>query len=129
VQDILARGHHAWSIDELVAAVGREGHRSNASSVLRAVVALERRGAVQRVDLGDGLQRYEASGEHHEHITCERCGAVQMIAGCPLADAAARVQRLTGFEVIDHRLVLSGLCPECLRSSRDELLELLAGLR
>jgi Fur family transcriptional regulator, ferric uptake regulator len=128
VWDILRGDHHAWSIDELVAEIGRRGHRTTRSSVLRAAFALERQGEAQRIDLGDGLQRYEAGAEHHEHIRCERCGAVREIAGCLLEPTPARVERMTGFEVTDHRLVLSGLCPDCQRTSRDELRARLAAL-
>jgi Fur family ferric uptake transcriptional regulator len=105
--------HRTWLIEELLAEVRRGGRRTNGSSVFRAVVALQRTGAAQRVDLGDGRHRYEARGEHHEHIACEECGSVAEIEGCLLEDVATRVQRLTGFEVTDHRLVLNGLCPDC----------------
>src|SRR5258706_8279291 len=105
VGEVMQRGdHRAWLIEELLTEVRRTGHRTNWSSIFRAVVALERAGAVHRVDLGDGRHRYELTGEHHEHIQCLRCGRVAEIAGCLLADTATRVQRLTGFQVTDHRL-------------------------
>ncbi|HEY4026164.1 MAG TPA: transcriptional repressor [Candidatus Dormibacteraeota bacterium] len=121
--------HRAWSIEELLTEVLRTGHRTNPSSILRAIVAMERAGAVQRVDLGDGLQRYEATGEHHEHIQCQRCGSVAEIGGCLLPDTASRVRQLTGFEVTEHRLVLQGLCRECQEHRRAELEQRLADLR
>jgi Fur family transcriptional regulator, ferric uptake regulator len=120
--------HRAWLIEELMAEVQRGGRQTTSSSVFRAVVALERAGAVQRVDLGDGRHRYEATGDHHEHIRCERCGQVAEIAGCLIENVATRVKGLTGFDVTDHRLVLQGLCPDCLSSRRTELRRRLADL-
>lgn len=125
---LLGPNHRAWLIEELVAEVRREGYRTNGSSVFRAVVALERCGDAQRVDLGDGRHRYEARGEHHEHITCEECGRVTEIEGCLLEDVAARVQRLTGYDVTDHRLVLHGLCAECQERQLADLRRHLADL-
>jgi Fur family ferric uptake transcriptional regulator len=120
--------HRAWSVEELLAEVRTTGHRTNWSSIFRAVVALERAGAVQRVDLGDGRHRYEVTGEHHEHIRCLRCGRVTEIAGCLLEGAATHVRRLTGFDVTDHRLVLQGVCGECQGRRRAELERGLADL-
>jgi Fur family transcriptional regulator, ferric uptake regulator len=122
VQELLqGPEHRAWLIEELLAEVRRTDRRTNPSSVFRAVIALQRSGVAQRVDLGDGRHRYEASGEHHEHITCQDCGRVAEIEGRLLEAATSRVQRLTGFEVTDHRLVLCGLCPECQQQQLAEL--------
>jgi Fe2+ or Zn2+ uptake regulation protein len=50
------------------------------------------------------------------------------ITGCLLDRAVSRVQRLTGYEVTDHRLVLQGLCRECQGRRRAELCQRLAQL-
>jgi Fe2+ or Zn2+ uptake regulation protein len=129
VRDLLAAGgHRAWLIEELVDEVRRERRHANASSVFRAVVALERDGTAHRVDLGDGRQRFESRRDHHEHIRCERCGSVADIEGCLVDGAAVQVQRMTGFEVTGHRLVLLGICPKCQRQRRVELQGQLAEL-
>ncbi len=107
------RSRHGWSIDELTAALHERGVRADFSSVFRSLARLEREEAVERVELDDGKARYEAAGDHHEHIRCESCGSVSPVPCGLVGDVLPAVQRRTGYEVWSHRLVLSGLCPAC----------------
>jgi Fe2+ or Zn2+ uptake regulation protein len=110
---------HAWSIDQLHEEVRGTLGGADYSSVFRSVGVLEREGLIRKLDLGDGKAYYEPRDEHHEHVQCERCGRVAEVRGCVLKDATSAVQRSTGFRVKSHRLVFSGLCPDCLaRSTR-----------
>ena len=107
---------HAWSIEELHETVLSSLGAADYSSVFRAVSLLERQGLVDRIDLGDGRARFEIREDHHEHIRCESCGRIQEVPGCVLDDAAAQVNRLTGFQVLSHRVVFGGLCAACASS-------------
>ena len=104
---------HDWSIEDLVADLGSAGIEANFSTVFRALNRLEDDGEVRRVELGDGKARFEAAGAHHEHVRCDRCGAVGEVPGCIVDDAVPRVQKLTGFRVTGHQILFSGLCPRC----------------
>jgi Fur family ferric uptake transcriptional regulator len=104
---------HVWSIDQLHEVVRSALGGADYSTVFRAVTALEREGAVRRVDLGDGKTYYEVGDDHHEHIRCDSCGRVAEVPGCVLDDATSGVQRSTGFVVTSHHLVFSGLCAQC----------------
>ena len=104
---------HAWSIEELHETVRSSLGSADYSSVFRAVGLLERQGLLDRIDLGDGRARFEVREDHHEHIRCESCGRIQEVPGCVLDDAAAQVQKMTGFKVMSHRVVFGGLCGEC----------------
>jgi Fe2+ or Zn2+ uptake regulation protein len=106
-------GRHDWSIEALLATLGERGVEADFSSVFRALARLEADGSVRRVELGDGKARYEAAGEHHEHVRCERCGAVGEVPGCIVDEAVPRVQKLTGFRVTGHQVLFSGVCPQC----------------
>lgn len=110
---VAASGRHDWSIEDLVVTLGERGVEADFSSVFRALARLEADGAVRRVELGDGKARYEAAGEHHEHVRCDRCGAVGAVPGCIVDEAVPRVQQLTGFQVTGHQILFSGLCPAC----------------
>ena len=70
-------------------------------------------GTASEVELGDGKSRFEAAGEHHEHVRCERCGRVSAFPGCLIRRLIPKVERETGFAITDHRLLLSGSCPAC----------------
>ena len=103
-----------WSVESLADALNAAGVEASFSAVWRALQHLERAGVAMRVDLGDGKTRYEPTGTHHEHVQCERCGAVSAVGGCVIEDAVRTVQASTGFRLSDHRLVFRGVCPTCI---------------
>jgi Fe2+ or Zn2+ uptake regulation protein len=94
-------------------ALSDRGVTADFSSVFRALRRLEDEGGVVRIDLGDGKARFERTGEHHEHVRCERCGTVAAIPGCLVQPSAPAVERRTGFDITGHRLLFAGICPQC----------------
>jgi len=106
-------GHRTWSLDELLFSV-REGiPGANYSTILRAVLTLEKKSLVERIDIGDGKARYEARGAHHEHVRCTSCGAIAEVPGCVVDEATVAVEAGTGYQVHSHQVVFAGLCPNC----------------
>ena len=87
--------------------------RADFSSVFRALARLEGEGVVRRVELGDGKQRFEAAGDHHEHVRCEECGVVGEVPGCAVRGVLPKVAKATGFVVTGHQVLFSGVCPRC----------------
>lgn len=108
--------HQTWSLDELRDHVRLMIGTGDYSTIFRAANVLESEGLIQRVDLGDGLSRYEALRDHHEHIRCDNCGRVTELPGCVVEDTFKEIEQSTGYRLRGHRLVLSGLCPDCARS-------------
>jgi Fe2+ or Zn2+ uptake regulation protein len=109
--------HQAWSLEELVERVRSTIGAGDYSTVFRAVGVLEGKGLIQRIDLGDGLSRYEARRDHHEHVRCDVCGRVAEVRGCVVEGAAREIERTTGYRLTSHSLVFSGVCPECARTA------------
>ena len=105
--------HRAWSLDELLEQVRRGAGAGDYSTVFRAVGVLEAEGVIQRLDVGDGLSRYETRRSHHDHVQCEGCGRLAEVPGCLLEGATRQVEAATGFKLSGHRLVFSGLCSTC----------------
>ena len=105
--------HQAWSLEELVERVQSTIGAGDYSTVFRAVGVLEGKGLIQRIALGDGLSRYEARRDHHEHVRCDVCGRVAEVQGCVVEGAAHEIERTTGYRLTSHSLVFSGVCPEC----------------
>ena len=104
---------HDWTVEDVTAALAAQGVEANPSSVFRGLVRLSDEGSLERVELGDGRLRFEASGPHHEHVRCERCGSVGAVDGCLAEPVIPEVERQTGFTVTAHRIVFSGLCARC----------------
>jgi Fe2+ or Zn2+ uptake regulation protein len=115
---IAAQDRHAWTLDDLLAAVRQTIPTADFSTVFRAMQSLERTGVVEQVDLGDGRARYETRREHHEHIKCTECGTVAEVPGCVVEDVMTQIQRRTGYLVHSHQVVFSGVCRTCRASAR-----------
>jgi Fur family transcriptional regulator, ferric uptake regulator len=112
-----SQAHQALSLDELLERVRSTLGAGDYSTVFRAVAVLEGEEAIQRVDLGDGLARYEARREHHEHVRCESCGRVAEVPGCVIEGAAKEIEASTGYRLGGHSLVFTGICPDCARTA------------
>ena len=89
--------------------------KSDLVSIYRILDRFEREKIVVRVELGDGVTRYELSrAGHHHHIRCERCGDVMDVRLC-VEDIERKVREQSGFELRFHEISMSGLCAGCVR--------------
>ncbi|HUD03084.1 MAG TPA: Fur family transcriptional regulator [Candidatus Paceibacterota bacterium] len=94
----------------------RLGKKLNEVTLYRALEAFAKAGLVRRVDLGHDHAHYElALGRaHHDHVVCTACGAVEDVAGCPLAPFQKKALKSSHFKSIySHNLEFFGLCRAC----------------
>jgi Fur family ferric uptake transcriptional regulator len=92
------------------------GRNVGLASVYRVLDSLLESGLVQRVDVGDGVARYEpvrTSEEHHHHLVCTGCGKVEAFTDPGLERAIHRVEETSGYAVDTHDVVLHGACADC----------------
>ena len=115
VVDFVARQHCCLTVQEIYDGVRGEGARAGIASVYRAVEALVDADLVQRVDLGDGIARFERTdpADHHHHLVCADCGKVEPFADPGLEAALERVAGGRGYAVAAHEVVLRGACDDC----------------
>ena len=118
VIDLLARQDCALSALEVEDELREGDHRQvGRASVYRVLDELDTLGLVQRVEVGQGVARYEpvhAGGAlHHHHLVCEACGEVLPFADEELERAIARVAERVAFDVAGHDVVLRGRCAAC----------------
>src|SRR5207248_112014 len=70
---LMAQGErHAWTLEELHIALGRQGHATDFSSVFRAAEKLAADGVTRKILLDDGRTRFEPVAVHHDHRYCTR---------------------------------------------------------
>lgn len=117
VVDLLGTASRPLTIAEILEA----GDGLAQSSVYRNLVVLEQAGAVRRIVTDDEYARYELAEDltdHHHHLVCTRCGAVEDVPASPTLErsmdrAVAAIDEATGFHTQHHRLDLLGLCRRC----------------
>lgn len=117
VIDYLARQNCCVSAQELFDGL-RDGDRTvGIASVYRVLEQLADLRLVHRVDLGEGLTRFEPAhpgGEHHHHLVCNECGRVDTFDDPGLESTLARVAASKGYRLGGHEVVLRGACENCL---------------
>jgi Fur family transcriptional regulator, ferric uptake regulator len=104
------------SAQEIHESLRTGGSRVGIASVYRALESLDELGLVQKVDLGDGIARFEpARGgrEHHHHLVCNDCGKVEAFEDAALEAVLERVAGGHGYVVGGHDVLLRGACGEC----------------
>ena len=104
------------SAQEIHERLRTDGSPVGIASVYRSLDLLHGLGLVTRVDTGDGIARYEPAlpgGEHHHHLVCIRCGAVEAFQDVALEAAIHAVGERVDFEVTGHDVALRGACRTC----------------
>ena len=114
---LLARQRCALSAFEIEEALRASEGAASRASIYRVLDELERLGLVSRLDLGQGILRYEPvhphGHQHHHHLVCDGCGAVFPFEDSELERIIDRVARRVTFDVAEHEIVLHGSCHDC----------------
>lgn len=116
VVELLSRQSCCLSAQEIAEGLRTDGSTVGLASVYRALDLLHGMGLVQRVDLGDGGQRYEPilpGGEHHHHAVCDNCGRVTAFEDERLESDLERLAARLRHSVNAHDVVIHGSCRRC----------------
>jgi len=94
---------------------GGDGRPVARASIYRILEQLEALKLITRVEVGQGLARFEASRAegHHHHMVCDDCGTVIPFADPDLERSIAQLADRVAFTVAEHDVVLHGECRDC----------------
>lgn len=104
------------SAQEIFDGIRDQGGRVGIASVYRALEQLVELRLVQRVELGDGIARFEPAhtgGEHHHHLVCDDCGKVEPFSDPGLEQALEQAASRLEYGMRAHEVVLHGNCGDC----------------
>ena len=83
-------------------------------TVYRVLTQFEDAGLVKRHHFEGGHSVFEiAKTEHHDHIVCVKCGAVEEFTDDGIEQRQGEIAESFGYQLTDHHLNLYGLCPSC----------------
>ena len=96
----------------------REGRRVGRASIYRVLDELVTLDLLSRVEVGDGVARYEPQrphheNEHHHHLVCDGCGRLEPFQDDALERAIRGLAARVAFDVSDHDVTLHGSCEAC----------------
>jgi Fur family ferric uptake transcriptional regulator len=114
--DLLATQSCALSALEIEDTLRRDGPVARAS-VYRALELLHDHELITRLEVGDGVARYEPADpsghHHHHHMICEGCGRLVPFHDAALERAISALSRRLGFLTKEHEVILRGSCADC----------------
>lgn len=94
--------------------------RLSLATVYRNLDLLARNGIVRKLDLAGGEARFDGDTGPHYHVRCHECGRVDDVHELPDEPTWHDVKKLSGYDIIGHRLEFIGVCPACLDARSPE---------
>jgi Fur family transcriptional regulator, ferric uptake regulator len=112
VIELLDRQPCALTAQEVEGSLGGGASRA---SVYRVLDELVEHGLAARIEVGQGVARYEPVRHdgHHHHLVCDDCGAVRPFHDEELERAIGKVAGRVAFNVAEHDITLHGRCGDC----------------
>lgn len=120
---IRAEGTHL-TIEELYEMVKEVKPETGVATVYRTILLFEELGIVKKLDLNDGIYRYELNHEEevhgHHHLVCSACGKVEEVKDDLLDSVEQVIEKEYKFRIKDHSLKFYGLCSDCYQNESEE---------
>lgn len=115
VRNVLAGSTSFRSAQDIYAEMRAGGAKIGLTTVYRALQALSDAGEIDvlRTDEGESVYRVCATGGHHHHLVCRRCGRTVEVAGPDVERWAESVGTEHGFTDVTHTVEVFGTCPSC----------------
>jgi Fur family ferric uptake transcriptional regulator len=114
VLEELARERDDVTAQELWGRLRERDPHTGLATVYRTLALLSEKGVVDVLSHHGTEQCYRlCTDAHHHHLLCASCHRVVEVQECDLGGWVDEVATRHGFVATDHRIEISGLCPEC----------------
>ncbi|GAA4515710.1 MULTISPECIES: Fur family transcriptional regulator [Nonomuraea] len=115
VHETLRQSEGFRSAQDVYTEMRQHGAKIGLTTVYRALQTLADHGKVDvlRNDEGESVYRACATGEHHHHLVCRRCGHTVEVAGPAVERWAETIGADHGFTEITHTVEVFGTCSSC----------------
>ena len=105
------------SVPDILEALAVLKISANKTTIYRELESLMQQGIISELDFGEGKKRYELTKDHHHHLICEKCNAIEHVDLDELENTLQTTQSKIGkqrnFHITHHSLELFGLCKGC----------------
>lgn len=121
VQALMTAPDHHVTAEDVALLVQAEHPDVHLSTVYRTLDALERLGALGRLNLGPGPAVYHLRDHAHHHFVCESCGVVIELDDDVVAPWIQALADRHAVVVSPHQLTVTGRCADCRAASVGEV--------
>ena len=107
-----AGGH--LTIEDLLERVKKVDPKIGYVTVYRTLKLLKELGLAHQWQFGDGHSRFEkASGHHHDHLICLKCGKIIEFEEDEIERLQEKVSQENHFKIVSHVHEIFGYCSKC----------------
>lgn len=102
--------------DEVYETIKAEHPSIGKGTVYRNLGVLADEGAIRRVEIPNGPDRYDFTLKNHYHVRCIKCGEVSDVDMDELHDLEKRILKKDGMEFLSYDILFKGICAKCQRT-------------
>ncbi|MDD6331592.1 MAG: transcriptional repressor [Clostridium sp.] len=99
--------------DEVYEFIKKEHPMIGRGTVYRNLKILVEEGAIRKVEVPDGSDRFDFTLKDHYPIKCVKCGDIFDVDMEQLPDLKAKIRDTHGMEFLGYDIFFKGICPAC----------------
>lgn len=89
-------------------------------TVYRNLGILAEEGAIRKVEVPDGPDRFDFTLKNHYHVECIRCGEIFDVDMDEVTDLSERIHDTHGMQFLNYDIFFKGICPACRAKETEE---------
>lgn len=106
--------------DEVYEFVKRDHPSIGKGTVYRNLAILTEEGAIRKVEVPDGPDRFDFTLKNHYHVRCVKCGEVFDVDMDEIPDLQKKIHDTHGMEFLTYDIFFKGICPECRAQEKED---------
>ena len=106
--------------DEVYEYVKRDHPSIGKGTVYRNLAILTEEGAIRKVEVPDGSDRFDFTLKNHYHVRCVKCGEVFDVDMDEIPDLQKKIHDTHGMEFLTYDIFFKGICPECRAQEKED---------
>ncbi len=114
LEELVSSDDHRECTD-IYFALRNQGISVSRATVYRTMDILVKYDFARRLDIGDGIARYESKVgvSHHDHLICLECGKIIEFINSDVENLQQSICDEHNFKMTRHTHQIFGVCPEC----------------
>ena len=89
-------------------------------TVYRNLDILVEEGALRKVEVSEGPNRFDFTLKNHYHVRCVKCGEVSDVDMDEIPDLMKKIHDTHGIEFLDYDISCKGICQKCRGEAKEE---------
>ena len=106
--------------DEVYEFVKKDHPSIGKGTVYRNLAILTEEGAIRKVEVPDGSERFDFTLKNHYHVRCVKCGEVFDVDMDEIPDLQKKIHDTHGMEFLTYDIFFKGICPECRAQEKED---------